>query len=80
MHHLMSHHMSCSTDVQESVCKYTWNRETHDDEENLPSISAELETIGKNGTVEQAAELVTHLEQEYQRVCQALAAEIAAVE
>jgi PAS domain S-box-containing protein len=42
-------------------------------------LSAELEAIGKNGTVERAAELVTHLEQEYQRVCQALAAEIVGV-
>jgi PAS domain S-box-containing protein len=45
----------------------------------MAALSAELETIGKNGTVERAAELVTHLEQEYQRVCQALAAEIAGV-
>ncbi len=45
----------------------------------MAALSAELEAIGKNGTVERAAELVTHLEQEYQRVCQALAAEIAGV-
>jgi PAS domain S-box-containing protein len=45
----------------------------------MAALSAELEAIGKNGTVEQATELVTHLEQEYQRVCQALAAEIAGV-
>jgi HPt (histidine-containing phosphotransfer) domain-containing protein len=45
----------------------------------MAALSAELETIGKNGTVEWAAELVSHLEQEYQRVCQALAAEIAGV-
>ena len=45
----------------------------------MAALSAELEVIGKNGTVERAAELVTHLEQEYQRVCQALAAEIAGV-
>jgi PAS domain S-box-containing protein len=30
----------------------------------MAALSAELEAIGKNGTVEQAAELVTHLEQE----------------
>jgi len=41
----------------------------------MATLSAELETIGKNGTVQGAAELVTRLEQEYQRVCQALAAE-----
>jgi PAS domain S-box-containing protein len=45
----------------------------------MAALSAELEAIGKNGTVERAAELVTHLEQEYQRVCQALATEIAGV-
>jgi hypothetical protein len=36
-----------------------------------------LETLGKSGTVEGAAELVTDLEQEYQRVCRALATVIA---
>jgi PAS domain S-box-containing protein len=41
----------------------------------MAALSAELETIGKNGTVEGAAGLVTRLEQEYQRVCQALASE-----
>jgi len=41
----------------------------------MAALSAELETIGKNGTVEGTAELVTRLEQEYQRVCQALASE-----
>jgi PAS domain S-box-containing protein len=46
----------------------------------MAALSAELEAIGKKGTVEQATELVTHLEQEYQRVCQALAAEIAGVQ
>jgi len=45
----------------------------------MAALSAELEAIGKKGTVEQATELVTRLEQEYQRVCQALAAEIAGV-
>jgi PAS domain S-box-containing protein len=43
----------------------------------MTALSAELETIGKNGTVEGAAELVSRLEQEYQRVCRALATEIA---
>ena len=46
----------------------------------MAALSAELETIGKNGTVEGAVELVTRLEQEYQRACQALAAEIAGVQ
>jgi hypothetical protein len=41
----------------------------------MAALSAELETIGKNGTVERAEELITRLEQEYQRVCQALASE-----
>ena len=45
--------------------------------QTMAALSAELEAISKTGTVEQAAELVTHLEQEYQRVCQALADEIA---
>ena len=43
----------------------------------MAALSAELETLGKNGTVAGAAELVTRLEQEYQRVCRALATEIA---
>jgi CheY-like chemotaxis protein len=43
----------------------------------MVALSAELETLCKNETVEGAAELVTRLEQEYQRVCQALATEIA---
>jgi PAS domain S-box-containing protein len=42
---------------------------------SMAALSAELETIGKNGTLEGATELVTRLEQEYQRVCQALASE-----
>jgi PAS domain S-box-containing protein len=42
---------------------------------SMAALSAELETIGKHGTVEGATELVTRLEQEYQRVCQALASE-----
>jgi HPt (histidine-containing phosphotransfer) domain-containing protein len=41
----------------------------------MAALSAELETIGKSGTVEGVAGLVTRLEQEYQRVCQALASE-----
>ena len=45
----------------------------------MAALSAELETLGKHGTVEGAAELVTRLEQEYLRVCQALAAEGAGV-
>ncbi len=45
----------------------------------MAALSAELEAIGKNGTVAGAAEVVARLEQEYQRVCQALAAEVAGV-
>ncbi|OLE96249.1 MAG: hypothetical protein AUG75_22660 [Cyanobacteria bacterium 13_1_20CM_4_61_6] len=45
----------------------------------MAALSAELETLGKHGTVEGAAELVTRLEQEYLRVCQALTAEGAGV-
>jgi CheY-like chemotaxis protein len=41
----------------------------------MAALSADLETIGKQGTVEGAAELITRLAQEYQRVCQALATE-----
>src|SRR5207248_9422499 len=41
----------------------------------LAALGAELDTLGKNGTVEGAAELSTHLEQEYRRVCLALATE-----
>jgi HPt (histidine-containing phosphotransfer) domain-containing protein len=41
----------------------------------LAALSAELEALGKQGTVEGAVELITRLEQEYQRVCQALAVE-----
>jgi HPt (histidine-containing phosphotransfer) domain-containing protein len=41
----------------------------------MASLSAELEALGKNGTVEGAAELSTRLEQEYRRVCLALASE-----
>jgi len=43
----------------------------------MAALSAELETLGKNGTVAGAAGVVTRLEQEYQRVCRALATEIA---
>jgi HPt (histidine-containing phosphotransfer) domain-containing protein len=46
----------------------------------MASLSAELEALGKNGTVEGAAELSTRLEQEYQRVCLALASERAGVQ
>ena len=41
----------------------------------MAMLSTELETIGKSGTVEGAAELLTRLQQEYQRVRQALADE-----
>jgi HPt (histidine-containing phosphotransfer) domain-containing protein len=41
----------------------------------MAGLSAELEVLGKNGTVEGAAELSTRLEQEYRRVCLALASE-----
>jgi CheY-like chemotaxis protein/HPt (histidine-containing phosphotransfer) domain-containing protein len=41
----------------------------------LAALSAELEAIGKQGIVEGAAELITRVEREYLRVCQALAAE-----
>jgi HPt (histidine-containing phosphotransfer) domain-containing protein len=41
----------------------------------MAALSADLEALGKQGTLAGAAELVTRLEQEYQRVCQALAAE-----
>jgi PAS domain S-box-containing protein len=43
----------------------------------MATLSAGLETLGKSGTVEGAADLVTRLEQEYKRVCRALATEIA---
>src|SRR2546421_5010031 len=46
----------------------------------MATLSSELESLGKQGTVEGAAELVTKLEQEYQRVCQALASEGAEAE
>jgi HPt (histidine-containing phosphotransfer) domain-containing protein len=45
----------------------------------MAELSAALEVLGKNGTVEGATELVTRLEQEYQRVCQDLANTGAAV-
>jgi HPt (histidine-containing phosphotransfer) domain-containing protein len=41
----------------------------------MAGLSADLEALGKQGTVEGATELITRLEWEYQRVCQALAAE-----
>ncbi|GAC1620994.1 MAG: hypothetical protein NVS4B7_12950 [Ktedonobacteraceae bacterium] len=43
--------------------------------QTMTALCATLEAIGKNGSVERAAELLPRLEQEYQRVCQALAAE-----
>ena len=45
----------------------------------MAALSAELEMLGKSGTVEGAAALVTRLEREYQRVCAALTAEGAGV-
>jgi len=45
----------------------------------MATLTAQLETLGKNGTVQGATELVIRLEQEYLRVCQALAAEGAGV-
>ena len=45
----------------------------------MAALSTELEILGKSGTVEGAAVLVTRLEREYQRVCLALAAEGAEV-
>ncbi len=41
----------------------------------MAALSAELELLGRHETVEGAAEVITRLEQEYQRVCQALAVE-----
>jgi HPt (histidine-containing phosphotransfer) domain-containing protein len=41
----------------------------------MAALSADLEALGKQGTVEGAAELIIRLEQEYRRVCQALAEE-----
>jgi HPt (histidine-containing phosphotransfer) domain-containing protein len=41
----------------------------------MAALSAELEAMGKQGRLEGARELITRLEQEYQRVCQALARE-----
>jgi CheY-like chemotaxis protein len=46
----------------------------------MAALAAELEALGKQGTVDRAAALVELLEQEYQRVCQALAAEGAEIE
>ena len=42
---------------------------------SMAAISSEIEALGKQKTVEGAAQLVTQLDQEYQRVCQALADE-----
>jgi CheY-like chemotaxis protein len=41
----------------------------------MAALASELEALGKRGMVDGAAVLVAHLEQEYQRVCQALAAQ-----
>jgi CheY-like chemotaxis protein/HPt (histidine-containing phosphotransfer) domain-containing protein len=41
----------------------------------MVALASELEALGKRGMVDGAAVLVAHLEQEYQRVCQALAAQ-----
>jgi CheY-like chemotaxis protein len=45
----------------------------------LAALGSDLETLGKQGIVDGAAELVTRVEVEYQRVCQALATEVAGV-
>jgi len=45
----------------------------------LAALSAELEALSKNGTLEGAAELISRLEREYQRVCMAFATEGAGV-
>jgi PAS domain S-box-containing protein len=47
---------------------------------SMAALSAELELLGRHETVEGATALVTRLEQEYQRVCQALAVEGAGVQ
>jgi HPt (histidine-containing phosphotransfer) domain-containing protein len=39
----------------------------------MATLSADLEALGKQGTVEGAAEVITRLEREYRRVCEALA-------
>ena len=41
----------------------------------MAELCSDLETLGKQGTFNGAAELITKLEQEYRRVCQALIAE-----
>jgi CheY-like chemotaxis protein len=45
----------------------------------MAALSAELEAIGRQGTVEGTAELIICLEREYERVCQALVAKEAGV-
>ena len=45
----------------------------------MGELCSHLESLGKQGTVEGADELITKLEQEYRRVCQALIAEGAAI-
>ncbi|HYX48182.1 MAG TPA: Hpt domain-containing protein, partial [Ktedonobacteraceae bacterium] len=42
---------------------------------NMGEICSDLESLGKQGTVQGAVELITKLEQEYRRVCEALVAE-----
>ncbi len=46
----------------------------------MAELCSDLETLGKQGTFNGAAELITKLEQEYRRVCQALAAEGAKIQ
>ena len=46
----------------------------------MAELCSDLESLGKQGTVKGAAELITKLEQEYRRVCQALAAEGAKIQ
>jgi CheY-like chemotaxis protein len=46
----------------------------------MAELSSELESLGKQGTVKGANGLITKLEQEYRRVCQALIAEGAEIQ
>jgi PAS domain S-box-containing protein len=46
----------------------------------MAETCSDLESLGKQGTVQGATELITKLEQEYQRVCQALVAEGAEIQ
>jgi hypothetical protein len=45
----------------------------------MAALGADLETLGQQGTVEGAAEVITRLEREYRRVCEALVSEGAGV-